>query len=83
MSCYAVVHFHSSFLRSAKPDFIFNGKLLNFKIVYGYMLCAVYIAKWSSDIGKAYSADGWGESLILSLLAQGMLITMCLEQRAF
>lgn len=26
------------------------------------MLCAVYIAKCSSDIGKAHSADGWGES---------------------
>lgn len=26
------------------------------------MLCAVYTAKCSSDIGKACSADGWGES---------------------
>lgn len=60
MSSYAV-HFHF-FLHYAKLDFIFNGRLLSFKIIYGYMLCVVYIAKCSSDIGKAYSADGWGES---------------------
>lgn len=46
------------------------------------MLYAVYIAKCSSDIGKHIQQMA-GESLILSLLAQGMLITMCLEQRAF
>lgn len=58
MSYYAALYFHFSSLHYAKTDFIFNGKLLNFRTVYGYMLCAVYIAKCSSDIGKAYSADG-------------------------
>lgn len=57
-----MLYFHFTSLHCAKPDFIFNGKLLNFKIEYGYMLCAVYTAKCSSDIGKACSADGWGES---------------------
>lgn len=58
VSCYAARF--PFFLHYAKPDFIFDGRLLSFKVVYGYMLCVVYIAKCSSDIGKVYSADGWG-----------------------